>query len=246
MINRIIKKASKIEAAYRLKKMALLPERERFVSFTFDDFPISAIKNGARLLETKNAHGTFYSSFGLAGTTTDSGVIGSLDEMLDIANQGHELACHTFGHLDCSNVNIIDLIEDCNLNRENALEKKNIYLTSFAYPFGNYNYAAKKVIIDSYKSIRTVESGLNKNKVDLSALRSIALYESSGIDKAKYWIKKLNKTGGWLVFYTHDVDDSPSRFGCSVNLFNQVLELCVAERIKIMTVADVTRLCQLI
>jgi hypothetical protein len=34
--------------------------RRAIVSFTFDDFPSSAVSNGARLLEDHGARGTFY------------------------------------------------------------------------------------------------------------------------------------------------------------------------------------------
>jgi len=72
------------------------------VSFSFDDFPKSALATGGAILEKYGVRGTYYAAVGLAGTTGNVGPIADRAEMREAHQRGHELACHTYSHLDCS------------------------------------------------------------------------------------------------------------------------------------------------
>ncbi len=72
------------------------------VSFTFDDFPKSALDAGGAILERYGARGTYYAALGLAGRSGDMGPLFQLDDLAAAQQRGHELGCHTFSHLDCS------------------------------------------------------------------------------------------------------------------------------------------------
>jgi hypothetical protein len=62
-----------------------MPDGPAIVSFTFDDFPRSALSQGGRILERYACAGTYYTSLGLAGQTTVTGEIfehGDLEKLL--------------------------------------------------------------------------------------------------------------------------------------------------------------------
>lgn len=242
VFGKMLLKIGKITAKLVEKKYAYFPPTRKIVSFSFDDFPITAIDNGARLLESREVRGTFYSSLGMAGTLSSSGKIATQEEMLAISGRGHECACHTFGHLDCAETSSQFLLEDCRYNQETAKGIAGVEFQSFAYPYGSFNLASKRVIGRIFDSARTTEPGINVKKIDLAALRGIALYERFGIETAKLWLSKLDETGGWMIFYTHDVTDIPSRFGCSIDHFERVLDLCLENGVQIATVAGVTEM----
>src|SRR5271166_4623320 len=71
------------------------------VSFTFDDFPKSALTVGAGILERYGARGTYYAAMGLAGSDGMLGPMFDHNDILAAHRAGHELACHTYSHLDC-------------------------------------------------------------------------------------------------------------------------------------------------
>jgi peptidoglycan/xylan/chitin deacetylase (PgdA/CDA1 family) len=48
--------------------------RRPIVSFTFDDVPVSALANGATILEKHGVRGTFYVAGGIAGAMHDGQV----------------------------------------------------------------------------------------------------------------------------------------------------------------------------
>ena len=69
------------------------------VSFTFDDFPKSALTAGGSILERHGARGTYYVASKLAKT---DGAVGRLFDVEDISaahHNGHEIGCHTYTHL---------------------------------------------------------------------------------------------------------------------------------------------------
>src|SRR5215467_6147298 len=68
------------------------------ISFTFDDFPRSALLNGGAILKKYGAAGTYYAAFGLMGTESPTGEIFVPGDLKLLLEQGHELGCHTFGH----------------------------------------------------------------------------------------------------------------------------------------------------
>ena len=70
------------------------------ISFTFDDFPRSALMNAGAILRERGLAGTYYASFGLMGRTAPTGEIFTREDLDELIRQGHELACHTFDHCD--------------------------------------------------------------------------------------------------------------------------------------------------
>ena len=68
------------------------------ISFTFDDFPRSALEVGGKILCAHGVVGTYYVSLGLLNRDEPTGRICSSMDLTEVLAQGHELGCHTFGH----------------------------------------------------------------------------------------------------------------------------------------------------
>src|SRR6478609_1300593 len=68
------------------------------VSFTFDDLPKSAATTGAKILEGRNARGTFYVSGGLVGIIEPHWETVEAHDIIALHRNGHEIGCHTFSH----------------------------------------------------------------------------------------------------------------------------------------------------
>ncbi|MGB3447832.1 MAG: xylanase, partial [Xanthobacteraceae bacterium] len=45
-------------------------------------------------------------------------------------------------------------------------------------------------------------------------------------------------TGGWLIFYTHDVAAKPSPYGCTPILLREALEEARRRDVRILTIAE--------
>jgi len=76
--------------------------------------------------------------------------------------------------------------------------------------------------------------------VDLNLLRANSLYGGmDAADTAKELILENESRKTWLIFYSHDVTDKPSRFGCTPALLEAVVSFAAERGAKIMRVADV-------
>ena len=68
------------------------------ISFTFDDFPRSALFTAGAILEKHDISGTYYTSFGLMGQVAPTGEIFHSGDVPLVLQRGHELGCHTYAH----------------------------------------------------------------------------------------------------------------------------------------------------
>lgn len=80
------------------RRMVRLRCERPVVSFTFDDFPKSALDTGGAILRQCGAVGTYYAAFGLMDKDSPVGRIFSAGDVEELLAQGHELGCHTFAH----------------------------------------------------------------------------------------------------------------------------------------------------
>ena len=88
-----------------------------YISFTFDDFPISALYTGGAILRSFELRGTYYASFGLMGTKAPTGNIFSVGDIKELLSQKHELGCHTFSHAHAWETNATNFEESIVKNK---------------------------------------------------------------------------------------------------------------------------------
>jgi peptidoglycan/xylan/chitin deacetylase (PgdA/CDA1 family) len=195
------------------------------VSFTFDDFPRSALACGGAILERYGARGTYYAALALAGTEGATGRLFDVADLRAARASGHELACHTYRHLDCARATTAEIVADVAANADAfAALADGFAPQSFAYPFGRISFAAKRALASRFASCRGIAAGINHGLVDLGELRANRLYAAE-FDEAAFrrLIDRNAACGGWLIFYTHDIAESPSRFGCTPQQFAAVV-----------------------
>ncbi len=197
-------------------RKALPAIKERFVSFTFDDFPKSSATAGAKILNDQGVYGTYYVSTGLIGTRNHFGDMCDMDDIRRLAAEGHEIACHTANHIDCSK-NDVKTIEAEYMQNEMALSDMGIAPSdAFAFPYGDVSFAAKQVLSQQFATLRGVQQGINHSKSDANQLLAVPL--TGNAEQTQYaasFIEQLEKKPGWLIFYTHDVRPNCSDWGCT-------------------------------
>ena len=74
--------------------------------------------------------------------------------------------------------------------------------------------------------LRGSEFGLNEGAVNPARLRAVRLYDDViTMNQVSELIQKTNGENAWLIFYTHDVDKAPSRFGCTPKLLEYTVNV---------------------
>ena len=209
------------------------------VSFSFDDFPLSAADNAAPLLEAHNARGTFYFADRLAGDFENGQLIAGPDVAANLARNRHEIGGHTSNHINVQRVAPDQLIADVAANTSAIAALSGQAPTSFAYPFGVVSLNAKRLLAPRFAGLRGIQPGINRGWIDLAHLHAQELYDVSGdLDSIGLLLDGLQRNGGWLIFYTHDVRPDPSPIGCSPARFGAVLDMVRRRDLAIETVAE--------
>lgn len=228
------------------RRLALLSQRrtvrmklERpMISFTFDDAPASAADDGARVLELRGIRGTWYFSAGLAGQDGPMGAYAVEADARRLAQAGHEIACHTFSHLDCGQADARAITDDVDRNAQALKVWGAGVAESFAYPYGDVSTAAKTVLGGRYRTLRTVQAGLVEDGSDANQLPSVGIEGPEGEAAAMRWLDRAADRKAWLILYTHDVAMTPSPWGCTPEALGHIADAARARGFDIVTAAE--------
>jgi len=209
-------------------------------SFTFDDVPKSAATVGAAILDAHDVHGTFYVIGSQVGTSSPLWDMVDSEDIVALHRGGHEIACHTFSHKRACDIDAETLNAEIARNQQylRSLDSS-IRIENFAYPFGYGSFVRKRQLKAVFKSCRSIVPGVNSGSVDLQFLRAMPLIDRridrDGIERA---FDEAQTANGWLIFYTHDVADEPSPYGCSPALLNEALEAASRRKIPVLNMAE--------
>jgi peptidoglycan/xylan/chitin deacetylase (PgdA/CDA1 family) len=211
------------------------------VSFSFDDVPISAVETAGAILEAKGARGTYFTCAGLAGQDSRMGRYATREDLLAARARGHEIACHTYGHLDCGAADAAAIARDIAHNDEALTGWGAPPTTTFAYPYGDVSHAAKQVAGGRFALARALHHGLIETGADLNQAPAVGIEGPDGAKVALRWLDRAAQRKAWLIFYTHDVRADPSPVGCTPEVMQQLIDAAVASGFDIVTVAEGAR-----
>jgi peptidoglycan/xylan/chitin deacetylase (PgdA/CDA1 family) len=216
------------------------PDRP-MVSFSFDDAPATALADGRAVLEAHGLRGTYFIAAGLAGTTGPMGPNAASQAVMRAARAGHEIACHTYSHLDCGQADQRTIEADVDRNTAALSAWGAAPATTFAYPYGDVSLAAKKALGSRYDVLRGLHHGLIEVGTDLNQAPAVGIEGPDGEAVAHAWIDRAAARRGWLILYTHDVVEPPSPFGCTPAALQRLIEHALAAEAEVVTVAEGAR-----
>jgi peptidoglycan/xylan/chitin deacetylase (PgdA/CDA1 family) len=196
------------------------------ISFTFDDFPRSAYHVAGTILKTYGFRGTYYAALGLMGKRASPvGEIFSLEDLDRVAADGHELGCHTFAHCHSWNTSP-KVFEQSIIENEQRLREllPEASFKTFAYPIAGPRPHSKRRAARHFSCCRFGGQTYNAGVTDRSLLSAYFLEQGRHEpDAVKRLIDRNSEACGWLIFATHDVSDTPTRFGCTPGFFEDIV-----------------------
>jgi peptidoglycan/xylan/chitin deacetylase (PgdA/CDA1 family) len=248
-----------IEAARTMvKKRLVVKTSVPLVSFTFDDFPRSAFLEAGSILSRYGARGTYYASLSLMGQQSPMGTMFEAADLKELLDLGHELGCHTFGH--CHSLNTPpEAYERAIVENQETLTEllPGVKFQTFAYPYSAPSVSVKRVAGRHFLCCRGgglrpgryfARSGgqtFNSGITDLNLLCAVFLEKSGNNPEAiKSLIDQNSLARGWLILATHDVRESPSPFGCTPHLFQQVVQWSLESGAQILPVVEALQVLQ--
>jgi peptidoglycan/xylan/chitin deacetylase (PgdA/CDA1 family) len=217
--------------ATRLFRRPFVIDSDRpIISFTFDDFPVSALEVGGAILNRHGVAGTYYASIGLAGQDTSTGRIFAHTDLQTALARGHELGCHTFSHCDAFETPT-EAFEASVVNNQLAARAlvPGLEFKTFSFPISLPRLRTKSKIAHRFACCRGGGQRFNAGTVDLNLLSAFFLEKSGGdIQAVRHMIDGNRNARGWLIFATHDIADEPTAYGCTPRFFEDVVQYAVA------------------
>ena len=210
-------------------------------SFTFDDFPRSALTAGAPLLARHGGRATYYAAGWYCGRTEDGIEYYGLDDLRAAHAAGHEVACHSFDHVRGSQVTSPALDDDLDRNAAFLREAlgAGLPVENFAYPFGHVSPRTKKLAGRRFASSRGIQPGVNAGVLELAELKAVPLERRAWrADAVERLVEQARANRGWIIFFSHDVSDDPSPFGATPAMLEHAIETVRAAGLDILTVRD--------
>ena len=224
------------------KKLAMRNTRP-IISFTFDDVPASACDVGVRIIERYDVRGTFYIAGAGFGRNSPVGVLATPDQLRAIWLRGHEIGCQTHFHSAVSRLSRDELRLEFSDNQA-ALKKidANIPVRNFAYPYGDLSFGARRQLETLFDCCRSVDNGINSGVANLGALKSYPL-ENATLDRSAIaaLIAQTVRINGWLIFFSHDVVERPSRYGIDPGLLEWAVQAAKQSGALVLPIADSLR-----
>jgi peptidoglycan/xylan/chitin deacetylase (PgdA/CDA1 family) len=210
------------------------------ISFTFDDFPKSAGRNAAAVLEAMGGRATFYAASAFAGLTTQYGAMFDGDDITRLAAAGHEIGCGTFTSMDCARSPIDDIFADMVRNAD-ALAAMGLEarLVSFAYPSGHVSAALKQRLPLRFTTARGAAPGLAVGRIDFAQLPANALFGEEAAKRAMRLLDQARRKKAWLIFHAHDVASRPTAWGAPTGLLERIVTAAYASGVEIAPVREV-------
>ena len=218
-----------------------LPEDRRIISFTFDDVPDSAESTGAKILERYGFHGTFYIAGGLVGSVETHRQLITEDGLRRLAEAGHDIGCHTYAHWNVPSVGARDLAVDLDRNHAylHGIEPNRVGRRNFAYPYCASSMRSRGLFADRFATCRSGGERINRDAVDLAFLEAVEIRQpEQHSQQLTRWIDDLVANPGWLIFYTHDISDRPTPFGCTPETFEKLVSHAAQSGAEVLSIRD--------
>ncbi len=224
--------ATRLVRQFPGQRIDIVPRRP-IVSFSFDDVPETALSNGARVLEAHGVRGTFYIAGGLAGRVEAGRRIAGPEAAGELARRGHEVGSHTFAHRTVASYLPAGFAAD--LDRNDAY-LEGIEARNFAFPFTVSSPLVRPELQMRFRTSRGGDPGINRGQTDRSFLRAVEIRSDSAAADLDRWVDDVAHTPGWLIFFTHDVSDEPTLFGCTPERLEALVVHAVASGCEVLTV----------
>lgn len=241
----------KLQGRYRGNASSLLYKRPLLlrspyplISFTFDDFPESAWRVGGEVLRRFDVRGTYYAAFGLMGKTTPNSKMFSAEDARCLVENGHELGCHTFDHYHAWQTEPAEF-EASILRNRRALDEfiPGASFSTLSYPFSQPRPLNKKAAGKYFLCCRAGGREPNLGTIDLNGLGARFLEQYRGDPSIlKELIDRNRHDRGWLIFGTHDISSTPSRFGCTPQFFEDIVRYAVQSGARVLPIVDAYKL----
>jgi len=205
------------------------------VTLSFDDGLPSFYANGVPILNSHNIKSTAYV---LSNELGNSDSI-TVDQMLQMQAQGHEIGSHSKTHPDLTSISAQQMQDEI-ANSKKDLEALGANITTFAYPYGNWNSAADQIVKQAgYMGARTAlmqDGGQNFKDGNPFLIKTFSIESNTTVDEMKQLIDQAIQDKAWIVFVMHRVEDSGEQYNTTPATLTAICDYINSKNVKTVTI----------
>jgi peptidoglycan/xylan/chitin deacetylase (PgdA/CDA1 family) len=207
---------------------------EPIVSITMDDGWASAHDAALPIMKRYSVVSTQYLVSGFLGTKNYM----KPGQVYDFTKAGHDVAAHTFDHLDLTRLSDKDIEMQLDLPKS-GLSKCYGPVNDFAAPYGNFDIRTTTQTKERYETGRSTTVGYNTaDMFNPYELKVQNITSKTTPAEIQAWLDSAKQSKTWLILVYHQVDNSDTEFARKPADFENDIKAIVASGIKVQTVHD--------
>ena len=208
------------------------------VTLRFDDGWFSQYQVALPKMKSAGLKGTF---FIVTKQLSDNGYSGfmSTSQIKDLYSAGNEIGAHTRTHPYLSQLSSTDQQNEIQGSRNDLLAMNVGPITSFAYPFGDYDSTTLNLVEnDGFSDAAATLDGDVTLSSDKYQLQRQSMESNVTFTQAQKWIDNAIANKEWLILSFHQIDTSGVQYSISPTIFNQIVDYLKQKNIPVVTIQD--------
>lgn len=192
------------------------------VSLNFDDGYLSSYSQAFPSLEKWGMKGVFYIITG--AVSHGISLYMNSDMILELSEHGHEIGAHSRSHPHLPEIPRAEARLEIQ-GAKSELQDLGIDVSTFAYPFGEYNAEVRNIVQESgYSGARSVEPGFNDASSDRFLLKRFSVEQGVTVEEIRARIDEAEKKNVWLILVFHRIEENEGPFSSSPALLDEILD----------------------
>lgn len=210
------------------------------VSFRFDDGIQDQYDNAAPILDAAGFKGTFYI---VSQETADNGFPGymSIGEIQNLYARGNEIGAHTRTHPHLTTLSAQGQQDEIAGSRQDILGWSVGPVSSFAYPFGEYDATTTQLVQQAgFSSAAATITGYVTPQSDHYQLQYQEVNNDTTLAQVRQWVDTAAQTHTWLILTFHAViaDTSNNKYSTTPGELQDIVNYVKQKSLPVVTVSQ--------
>ena len=208
------------------------------VTLRFDDGWVSDHDTVMPMLDKAGLKGTFYI---ISRALLDYDFSGYLSKAFikELYNHGHEIGAHSQNHPHLTQLSASEKRAEIEGSRQDLLDLNVGPISSFAYPYGEYDLATIGLVQDAgFESAVSTIDGYVTLKSDKLQLERQGITRDTTPDQIKTWIDNAIKNKQWLILSFHEIDHESDLYGTTPEILQAVVDYLVLKNVPVVTISQ--------
>ncbi len=208
------------------------------VTLTFDDGWLSQYQNAVPKLNSSGLKATFYI---VSRQLKDNGFSGFMTkaQVKSLYTSGNEIGAHTQTHPDLPTLTPAQQQTEIQGSRQDLLAMNVGPITTFAYPYGDYDATSLQLVKDAgFSAARSTNDGYAVGTSDKFQLPRLPVDVTTTVAQVKQEIDAALANKQWLILVIHEVNTSGNQYSVTPAHFNQIVDYLVSKQAPVVTIAQ--------